>query len=1026
GTKTLTLLGKHYEESPYGFLSVESTRWNTFAKEFIEAGKELGYPEIDANGPQTQGFGPLEVTQRNGERYGTYAAIIKDLYLRDSVKILTYSQVTKIKLNKSGRAVGIYYHRHGKRKYAMADKEIIISAGAVDSPKLLMLSGIGPKTHLESVDIKTKVDLPVGQNLEDHLVAGLVPFTVESSGVFASLDKVFGPAFVKEYHQNRRGPLTVAAGLVAQGFLCSENIFKENYTKCEWPDIQIYFAPLSYFRLMNTMLSRAVNIDYDLLNVVNPPTEKEGFHFLISVVRPNSKGELTLREKDPFALPLINPRYLEDPKDLNIMLQGFKLMMKMAENTTVFQDLGTKYIGSPVPGCAHLKFRSDDYWKCYIQHFSVTMWHPTGTCKMGRDASDKTAVVDSRLRVLHTRGMCKDYYKLPLYCKKYSGVPVSGRMGCQETPSSPYKEQHSKTVDAAAQDPAIFVECDESMGASEYLSSLWEEEPPDLYDFIIVGAGSSGATIAERLSKNYRVLLVEAGGHPFFFSSIPAIALDFTHFPQWDWMHRTVPQKNAAMGMKNKISNWPRGKVLGGSSTLNFMLYLRGHPKDYDNWAKITNDSEWNYENVLPYFKKSLKYYSGNYKSNKKHYEESPYGFLSVEAPEFKVFQSEFIAAGKELGYPEIDANGPQTEGFGPLEVTEKNGARYGTYAAIIKGLFKRENVRILTYSQVTKVKLDDSGRAVGIHYHRFGKRKYARAAKEIIISGGTVDSPKLLMLSGIGPKSHLESVGIKPKIDLPVGKNLEDHFVTSVEPFMTETKGVFIKLDEQVDTVVQEYISNGTGVLSIAFGLVAQGFLCSESIRNNSIKCDWPDIQIYLSPISYFSLSNKIMTRASNFEPEILSSINPETEKEGFHFLVSLVRPHSKGEITLKDKDPFSLPLINPNYLEDPKDLDILLQGLKEVLRLCENTTVFQKIGTKFSGTPLPGYKDAVVDSRLRVLHTRGLRVADASIMPVMVLEFQIFLQHQVVNPVLKKNVAVSTDFKTQIEDCEKTDNYR
>ncbi|CAG7834616.1 unnamed protein product [Allacma fusca] len=501
--------------------------------------------------------------------------------------------------------------------------------------------------------------------------------------------------------------------------------------------------------------------------------------------------------------------------------------------------------------------------------------------------------------------------------------------------------------------------------------------------------------------------------------------MEFTRYPQFDWMHETVPQKHAGLGLNNKVSFWPRGKVLGGSSTLNFMLYLRGHPKDYDNWAKITNDSEWNYENVLPYFKKSLKTYNGKYKLNKKHYTESPDGFLNVEKTGYSAFLKEFIDAGKELGYPEIDANGPQTEGFGPLEVTQLNSERYGTYAAIIKQLYYRDSVKILTYAQAVKIKLDKAGRAIGVYYHRHGERKYAGAKKEIIISAGSVDSPKLLMLSGIGPRNHLKAVGIKPEIDLPVGQNLEDHLVTSIEPFTAETDGVFASLDKEFGPgYIKDYIFHRKGLLTVAAGTVAQGFLCSENIlNNNSKKCEWPDLQVYFSPFSYFRMVNSMVGRAMNFNQELLEEINPPTEKEGFHFLVSVVRPSSKGEITLKSNDPFALPIINPKYLEDPKDLVRMLQGLKLLLKIAENTTSFQQIGAKYTGSPIPGCKNlefrsddywkcylrqlsvtmwhptgtckmgpgssdktAVVDSKLRVLHTRGLRVADASIMPSIV----------------------------------------
>ncbi|ODN00432.1 Glucose dehydrogenase [FAD, quinone] [Orchesella cincta] len=550
----------------------------------------------------------------------------------------------------------------------------------------------------------------------------------------------------------------------------------------------------------------------------------------------------------------------------------------------------------------------------------------------------------------------------------------------------------------------------------DYFQTLIDPDPSsDVYDFIVVGAGSAGSAIANRLSKNNKVLLIEGGGNPVALHRIPGIAYEILNNPDVDWMYETIPQKAAAFGLKEKKMRWPRGKSLGGSSNLNYMFYLRGNPLDYENWANITDDATWKYENVLPFFKKSL-VYNGRFADNKKHYGQSEYGNLYVEAREYSPFREEFINAGKELGYTEIDANADQRTGFGDVEASIRNGSRWGAYRAFLEPLMYRENLKIAKYSQATKIKIDKTNRATGVFYTHHGQRKFARANKEVIISAGAVDSPKLLLLSGIGPRKHLESLGIRVKVASEhVGKNLQDHSAVALMPITIDKPLSLMPLRDFTLDQVLKYWMNGTGVFTNPSAAGAQAFISSSIVKKKGV--DWPDLQLYMFGAGFSETIVDDFGRVQGYNESVLQPIlAPMFGKDGFFILATLVRPHGRGEITLQDKNPFSPPVIDGKYLEHPQDVKVLIEGMKLAVKLVEETKSLGALGAQYQKTPFPQCDHVkwksdefwecyirhfafslyhptstctmgkVVDSRLRVNGVRGLRVADASIMPVIV----------------------------------------
>ncbi|CAG7837943.1 unnamed protein product [Allacma fusca] len=467
----------------------------------------------------------------------------------------------------------------------------------------------------------------------------------------------------------------------------------------------------------------------------------------------------------------------------------------------------------------------------------------------------------------------------------------------------------------------------------------------EVYDFIVVGGGSAGSVVVNRLSRNNKVLLIEAGGDPIYLHRIPGIAPNLLHRPQVDWMHKTVPQKNALLGHVDNVSRWPRGKILGGSSNLNYMLYVRSHPRSSD--------------------------YHGDFYSEK-HYGSTGYGPLHVESKKWNPLKDYFLEGGKEMGFPTVDLNGPQKSGFCPLEVTQKNGERYGTYTAFIKPILDRKNLRIAKYSHATKIKLDNNNRAVGVWYLQHGVKKFARVSKEVIVSGGTIDSAKLLLLSGIGPKAELKKIGIKPRVDLPVGKNLNDHVAVLMLNILVDSGSLVSYMPER-DFGIQtftDYFFQGKGPLSTPLGIVNHAFFSSSEVRKTGI--DWPDVQVFASVVGNYENIAADFAATYGFKKELLDKfLGPNLGNDGIIFFPTLGRPLSLGEITLRDKDPLSPPVIDPHYLEHPQDVKALVEGMQFVAKLLQ---------TKISD------KRTVVDSKLRVLKTVGLRVADNSIQPALV----------------------------------------
>lgn len=507
----------------------------------------------------------------------------------------------------------------------------------------------------------------------------------------------------------------------------------------------------------------------------------------------------------------------------------------------------------------------------------------------------------------------------------------------------------------------------------------------ETYDYVVVGAGSSGCVVASRLSQDpaLRVLLIEAGGEmDAFWVNTPAGMAKLFGSERFNWRFKTAPVPT----LGGRVLQWDRGKGLGGSSSINGMIYMRGQASDYDRWAEQGNPG-WGWADVLPYFKRSESNTRG---ADAFHGADGP---LQVSDPvEVHPAAHDFIAAAQAAGIPRsADVNAPPHPSVGCRQYTIKQGRRHSAYKAFIAPVRGRRNLTVLTHTHVTRV-LMDGGEATGVEVSTGGQRRRIMAAREVVLSGGALASPQLLMLSGIGDPAELQRHGIATVHALPgVGRNLQDHWYTSFVWRCTPQSSVNHRLSG-----LRKYLEGARYVLTRR-GCLALGAAPVTAYVRSEPEGD-VDVQLSFAPMS-FSASASGEVVADGFA--------------GMSASMVLLLPRSVGHMALASSDPLQAPVFHPNYLGDPSDMRRSIAGMHQLrqivsmaplaTRVIEEVkpgpsaasdeqlldhlkrsggTAWHQVGTNKMGADAM----AVVDARLRVHGIRRLRVIDASIMPTIV----------------------------------------
>ncbi|GJQ78164.1 hypothetical protein Trydic_g2496 [Trypoxylus dichotomus] len=536
----------------------------------------------------------------------------------------------------------------------------------------------------------------------------------------------------------------------------------------------------------------------------------------------------------------------------------------------------------------------------------------------------------------------------------------------------------------------------------------------EIFDFIVVGSGSAGAVIASRLSEvpHWNVLLLEAGRVENSPALVPPLA-PLLQFTDYNWPYLMEYQEGIGKGLVGHKMAWPRGRALGGTTVINYMIYTRGNPEDYDRWAAKGNPG-WSYQDVLPYFLKSenssLIDGDPNYHNTK--------GEWSVTNPYRGPLLNSFLSAGQELGFDIIDYTTPRQIGFSSVKANQVKGRRHSIATAFLQPIKHRKNLHIRTSAHANRILVDPQTRqAYGVDYDYKGHSRKAFSKKEVILSAGTFNSPQLLMLSGIGPAEDLQNLGIPVLQDLAVGKFMQDH-LTFVGLIFTVNKNVTVNIQSALATEsVRNYLEYGTGPISSLGGVEGLGYVQVLDATTPN----FPDVELIFVGGSLNSDYGLGTRRSMRIRDDVYDKLwRPLHDVPAWTIFPMPVHPESIGSMSLRSKNPYDAPLLFGNYFTDAqnKDMRTMIASIRFALKLAQSEG-FRKYDSKLYEVPVPGCErhrfnsdaywecavralsvtlhhqvgtckmgpgsdpSAIVDAELKVHGVSGLRVADCSVIP-------------------------------------------
>ncbi|KAF9817583.1 hypothetical protein SFRURICE_014722 [Spodoptera frugiperda] len=731
--------------------------------DYIKSFKEMGNKIVKyLGGEQAKGYARGLLTIAEGRRQSTASSYLSPVKDNSNLFVSRRTVVNKVVFDKRKNAIGVRVSIDGgKEIFLKAKKEVIVSAGAIKSPQLLMLSGIGPRNHLKEKNITVVSDLPVGENFQDQQIVTVMHAAkmIEDPGPF-------------NYHLF---PASLVLG------------FRSLKSRSQIPD----YATYNIIEERLQYLLQYCGFPFDFQNEICDRSYQQVLgrqlaYSLIVNLYPKSRGKVTLNTTNPDDAPLVETGYFTEEEDMNNMVEYVKDYLPLV-NTTYFKKVDGRMVDPLGDKCSMHEYGSDDYWKCYVYCMASSLWNFGGTCAMG-------SVVDSKLKVYGVQRLrVVDASVMPTVV---AGGNYLATVMIAEKASDMINHDYPPMPNNTAQALAniqLIQEGFQTLSLLMLTSYLFPKQAVlkdgDEFDFIIAGGGTAGCVLANRLvTANHRVLVLEAGDDPPYESFLPGA---------WIYLVKAKSAFNylgQPDGYTNKCHNQramflPIGKMLGGTSFNNVMIASRGIEHDYQMWATAANDSSWQYKNIVKYIKRSVRHVgpiSMNPQISNMELADGPYmgeeGNIGL-SQDYSAILDDYIESFKELGQKFVKyLSGKQAKGYARGMLTIAEGYRQSTAFTYLSPVKDNSNLFVSRRTVVNKVVFDNRKNAIGVRVSiDGGKEIFLKAKKEVIVSAGAIKSPQLLMLSGIGPRNHLKEKNITVVSDLPVGENFQDQQAVTV-----------------------------------------------------------------------------------------------------------------------------------------------------------------------------------------------------------------------------------------------------